>query len=168
MKINILNIKDGEYPISFSVSSEELEINDYKFDSDIEINVKMIKSSSQILMEIYTYGVLNTQCDWCLDNIRFEVRNNFTMIYLYERQIHQKEEYEEDDNLKYISLHQPEIDIKNDVRDYVLLSIPMRTVPEEKDGICTYCKRNVYEIYSFKKNNENPVWEKLKKLKQKK
>jgi uncharacterized metal-binding protein YceD (DUF177 family) len=93
--------------------------------------------------------------------------SHFNLVYKYEFSGTEKNEDElKEDNLKFISPRTHTIDIKSDVRDYLLLSIPMKKAPEEVDGVCSYCKRNVSDLLSGPgQKSENPIWEELKKLK---
>jgi uncharacterized metal-binding protein YceD (DUF177 family) len=67
-----------------------------------------------------------------------------------------------DENMFFIGPETNKIDLKEVVREYIVLSVPMRKVPEEKDGVCCFCKKNIEEILRKNKEQEiNPVWNKL-------
>ena len=75
-------------------------------------------------------------------------------------------EIESNDNYKILSPDVSHIDLKDDVRDYFLLSVPMKKIPPEKDGICSFCKKSINEILNnVQQDSSNPVWEKLLKNK---
>ena len=66
-----------------------------------------------------------------------------------------------EDNIKYIDPHTHKIDILSDVRDYLILNVPMKRTHDEDDENC----RQVEKSGQDENKEINPVWEKLTKNK---
>ena len=167
MEINISNLKDGEHTYEFEESPGEFDIESLDDSKKVKVNVVLYKMANQASLDINVEAGFLFECDRCLDNYTTELDSQFNLVYKYEFSGTEKDDNElKEDNLKFISPKTHTIDIKTDVRDYLLLSIPMKKAPEEVDGVCSYCKRNVNDLLgSSGTESENPIWEELKKLK---
>lgn len=163
MLINITGLKDGEHNYNFSESSSGYELNELSFDSNIDSEVKLYKSHNQLSVNVNLDTKLVFQCDRCLKDFTYDLKTDFEIVYQYsfdKIEIDSQDESTED--LIYISPDTGFIDLKNEVRDFILLSVPMKKIPTEKDGICLFCNRNIDDLLNVKKEDEiNPVWEKL-------
>lgn len=166
MEINISNLKDGEHRYEFEESPEEFDIYSLDKKENVKAVVVLYKMANQFNLDINVEASFIFECDRCLENYSKNIDSEFNLIYKYEFSENEVSDEIKEDNLKFISPKTYLIDIKQDVRDYLLLSIPMKKVPEEKKGVCTYCKRNIEELLGKSEaESENPIWEELKKLK---
>lgn len=167
MDINISNLKDGEHRYEFEESPGEFDIEFLDDSKKVKVEVVLYKMANQSSLDINVEAGFLFECDRCLDNYTTELNSEFNLVYKYEFSGTEKGDDDlKEDNLKFISPKTHTIDIKKDVRDYLLLSIPMKKAPEEDNGVCLYCKRNVNELLSRSEtDSENPLWEELKKLK---
>lgn len=162
-KINIHNLKDGEHTYEFTVNSKDFDFNSGEVDllDDTKITAVLYKAGNQISVKIELKGKFRFQCDWCTEEYIHDFNTKFNIVYKYIFR-GSSDEINEDDDLKLIQPNTIYIDLKDDIRDFILLSVPMRKVPEEADGICTYCKKNISERFKVKQKKEiNPVWDKL-------
>jgi uncharacterized metal-binding protein YceD (DUF177 family) len=161
MKIIISNIADGEHLYEFKEEPGFFELNDFRTKDGLNIRVKLFKSNMQIHAKISLLAKCFFPCDRCLEEFDFKLENEFDVVFKYTKD---EEEINSSDNenLFFIGPETNKIDLKEIVREYVLLSLPMRRVPEEKDGVCCFCKKNIEEILLKNREQEiNPVWNKL-------
>jgi uncharacterized protein len=160
MKIIISNLSDGKHNYDFCEMPDFFDLHDYKTEGGITVNVELLKYGGQMQAKIFFRGDFFFDCDRCTKNIKLEISNTFEVIYKYSKR---PEEVDlKDENLFFITPETNHINLKDIVREYILLSIPMRKVPPEQNGICLECKLNIDEILESEKKNEiNPVWEKL-------
>ena len=174
MKINIANLRDGEHLFDYSVKPEEFNFPESILIKNTEVSIKLFKTNNQINADVSLNGTLNLECDRCLDKFDLKFSSEFLIIFKY---YFKKEELEaadaDDDTLVFIPANTAFIDLTQDIKDYILLSVPMRKVPEtiekSKNEICTVCDRNINEFLKTEIKEEiNPVWEKLNELKNKK
>jgi uncharacterized metal-binding protein YceD (DUF177 family) len=167
MKINISSLSEGEHHYIYIEQPSVFEINSIDFMSNVNLDVNLSKRINQIELKVKLDVKLNLICDRCLDYFPQDVKNEFNLIYKYsfKNDLSLIEETT-DENLKLISPDTDYIDITSDVRDYILLAVPMRKVPDEKDGVCIHCKKKINDILNIKKkDSNNPVWDKLQNFK---
>jgi DUF177 domain-containing protein len=164
LNIHINNLDEGEHNYDFAVSPDELEVEDVDIVSDVNISAKLYKSGNQISFKVNVRGKFKFQCDRCLDEYLSDFSNEFVIIYKYD--FDDPGSLQGDDDIKFISPNTRYIDLRNDIRDYILLSVPMRKVPEEVAGDCSHCNKKIQDMLKTEKREDiNPVWEKLIKAK---
>ncbi|MBV6477763.1 MAG: hypothetical protein HGGPFJEG_00507 [Ignavibacteria bacterium] len=168
MKIKISNLQDGEHNYDFIVEGGEIDLDDVELFGDISVKVNLYKSGNQFDLKINVSGRMKFECDRCLDEYGYDFANSYEMIYKFDFTHEMVGDENESDDIRYLNPNTAFIDLKNDVRDFILLSVPLKHAPEEKDGVCTLCKRNIADILKIDKEEEiNPVWEQLLKIKTK-
>jgi uncharacterized protein len=167
MNINISNLKQGEHSFVFTVTGEELDLKEYNFLNDVKVDLKLFKTHNQVDLRINIDSIVKLPCDRCLEEFDFEINNDFELIYKYSYDKDEINNYEDLLNdFKVISPDVHNIDLNKEIRDYVLLSFPMKRAPEVKDDVCLFCKKNINEILGRQEKEDiNPVWEKLLKKK---
>lgn len=170
LKINISNLNDGEHIFEFKASPEEFDFHkdDLELVDEVITIASLYKTGNEISVNINLQGKFRLICDRCLEDYEFNFNNKFEIIYKFDFTGIKIKDNDENDDIKFISPNTKFIDLKNDIRDYILLSIPMKKAPAEKDGICLYCNNDTYEMLNIKREEAvNPVWEKLLKTKTK-
>ncbi len=168
-KINIHNLKEGEHEYDLSVSSKDFDFKDEEVEliGDINVNAELYKVEHQFSIKAELNGKFKFICGRCLEDYIYDFSNSFNIIYKYD--FKEKDDRDiEDDNIKFIPPTTKQIDLKEDIRDYILLSIPMKKAPSETDEVCSYCNKDTKEMLQITRDEDiNPVWEKLIKSKTK-
>ena len=165
MKINIHNLRETETDFDFKFSKEDLDIGNINFNSDIKVYAKVIKTGSQVDIKIKLQGKYEYECDRCLEMKEGIIDNNFELIYKLDLR-NSEIDFDTDDDIKFIPPNTQTINIKEDIRDFVIISIPMKNAPDEINGKCSGCNKSTEEILMLNKEKEiNPVWDKLLKNK---
>jgi uncharacterized metal-binding protein YceD (DUF177 family) len=163
-KINIANLSEGQHIFEFMPESEELEIDQPKIE-ELKLNVILSKTGTQLILDAEITGRFCLSCDRCIEMYDQPFEQKFEIVYKYD---FTGEQENTDDNIKFISPKTIFIDISNEVRDYILLSVPMKAVPPENKGKCSFCGKDIEKLLNpERKEDINPVWEKLIKLKTK-
>ncbi len=163
-KINISNLDEGIHNFEFVVSPDDIELGSLEAGDNISVNVDLYKVGNQLSLKINTKVRLIFQCDRCIDKFDYDLNNSFDVIYKFD--FSGANQDNDDDDIKFITPNTKFIDIKDDLRDYILLSVPMKKAPAETDGVCTYCGKDISSILKVNRKSEiNPVWEKLIKTK---
>jgi len=166
LKININILQDGEHNFDFILTPKKLDIDAVEIITDVSVEVNLYKAGNQFDLNIKLKGKFKLLCDRCIEDYIHDFANSFEVIYKYD--FNKDEIANEDDDIKFISPKTNFIDLIKDVRDYIMLSIPMKHVPGEKDGICTYCNKDTSGILNIERQKEiSPVWEKLIQTKSK-
>ena len=164
IKIKVSNLSNGFYEYDFEGKISEIEVSD-PFIGNYKTKVGLSKFDSQIILDAKTDIGANLICDRCTMEFHSVITSNYRMIYLFT----QKVEYSESDKMDVVYLH-PEtdkIDLTKDVRDYVLLAVPMKKLCSENcKGLCPKCGLNLNDgTCQCKEENIDPRWEPLLKLK---
>ena len=161
MKIIVSNLAEGEHKYEFKESEDYLELVDLRTKDGFNVNVTLNKSDMQIHAIVEVSAVLIFPCDRCTDDFEFNLNTEFDVVFKYSKNDVELNSTD-NDNIFFISPETNNIDLKNVVRENILVSIPMRHVPEENDGVCSYCKKEINEILKIEIKQElNPVWNKL-------
>lgn len=167
MKINLLNLQEGVNNFNFEIDPQALgdEEDDEAlsiFDSKIAADVEIQKFSDKYFIKVGLSTQSQLVCDRCLDEYNQNFQGSFQLIYAK----HARSQSMDDD---YRSLDEKvvEIDLRQDIRENVLLMIPMkRLCAEACSGLCSGCGANLnYETCHCTAAMIDPRWEKLKNLK---
>ena len=140
IKINIGSLRDGSQQIELTTDYKELNLEKDFLKGNVSITLDLYKSVHQLDVKVKTTGILNFECDRCLENFEKPFDASFEMVYV------QKSLRESEIDEEFIRSYEPSmqtIDLTNDIRETVILSVPMRKVPDEKsDGSCSWCGRS--------------------------
>jgi uncharacterized protein len=163
MKINISKLSDGEHNYTFTTKPSELEIDERRFNKPVYVEVTLEKSRRQIFLKANVYTVGRFQCDRCVEDFDLVLENSYRMYYVYSEE--ESKKYEPDE-VMVITPETNEIDISDDVRQMVLLSVPMKLLCyEECLGLCPRCGKNLnFEVCTCKVEKIDPRWAPLLKL----
>ncbi|MDD5361104.1 MAG: DUF177 domain-containing protein [Ignavibacteria bacterium] len=165
MKIIISNIAEGEHFYDFKEDPAILNLEGFVLKDEITANVRLLKSNRQIYVEVKYSCNFVFPCDRCLLEFEKNISGSFEVVYKYSRD---PEDIStgNDENIFFISPEKNFIDIKELLREYIIINIPMRKVPEETEGRCSFCGKTAEEILRTAAPEEiNPVWNKLLKKK---
>jgi len=137
IKISIGSLKEGSQQVALEVSPAELGLEDNFFKGNVFIQLDLFKTVHQLDINANISGMLEMECDRCLDLFEKKFEQNLELVYV---QKSPREEAFNDDYLRTYNPHMKTVDITNDVKEMILLAIPMRRVPaENKDGSCSWC-----------------------------
>jgi uncharacterized protein len=161
MIIKFTNYSDDVHYFNFNEQASNLGLKEPFFDG-VNLDVKMDKSHSQIVID----GDLSLNakffCDRCNDEFVAELKNHFKITYLFSKE---KEE-REDDNLYFLSPEADKIDLKQDVVDYAILAVPMKKLcQDECKGLCSRCGVNLNRetCKCTVEEKADPIWSALLK-----
>jgi uncharacterized protein len=137
IKLNIGTLGDGSHQIDLISDAKELGLDVGLLKDKLDVFIDLFKASHQIDLRLKLTGIMTLTCDRCLEIYEIPFERNFELVFV---QKSQREEAFSDDYIRTYSPFMKTVDITNDIREYVLLSMPMRKVPAENaDGICTWC-----------------------------
>ena len=164
MKIKISGLENGTYEYDFKDDIEKIDLTK-PFIGNYNTNVVLNKFDDQIILEASTTAGANFICDRCGREFMQFVRSKYKMIYL----LRSIEDAEEEINITYLSPDTHIINLSNDVRDYMILSIPMkRLCKEDCKGLCVKCGSDLNEKQCECEDSEiDDRWKVLTELKNK-
>lgn len=153
IKINIGSLNDGEHNMEFISSPGELGLDRKLIDGNITIEAAFFKAANQLDLRATATGKFNLECDRCLDEFAMPFETKFEIVFV---QQHEREEKIDEDNVKSYSRNMTTVDITNDIKEYILLSVPMKKAPvQNDDGTCTLCGRGKDYWKQYIKEEEN-------------
>lgn len=140
IKIGISSLNEGSQVIELKSDENELLLPQGTLKGTLDIKLDLFKTSNQLDLKVILDGVILLDCDRCLDKFEKNINSKFELVFV------QKSPREEEINEDYIRTYSPHmrtIDITNDIKEAVLLAVPMKKLPDEKpDGSCSWCGRN--------------------------
>jgi uncharacterized protein len=164
MKIKISNLQDETYNFKFEDDIKALEISE-PFFGKFQTEVLLTKFRDQFILEVKTNIKAKFVCDRCADEFETNIENKYKMVYMTDPGTKQSDS----DNVTFISPELDVIDITSDVRDYSLLSIPMKKLcKEDCKGLCFKCGKNLNQgECNCEKEEIDDRWKPLLEVKKK-
>lgn len=122
LKFKINEIEEGESVQDVTVAAEELSLG-VDSGNEFHVHVAFSRSRTMIQARLLVEGDLRLVCDRSLEPFDYPVEAEYTVIFKPEL-----DEETEDDQMAVRRLNMPSnlIDITRDVRDTLLLTIPIR------------------------------------------
>lgn len=140
IKFNIGSLNDGSETLKLSSDEKEIGIDEGILKEPISINLELFKTTHQLDLKASIKGTIFLECDRCLEKFEKNFDTSFELIFV--QQTHREEAFSEEDIRTY-SPHMKSVDITNDIKEAVILTIPMKKLPDEKpDGSCSWCSRS--------------------------
>lgn len=164
MIIKITNLSEGTHEFTFEEKIDHLDLEKPfygKFKSIVVLN----KLHDQIILSVSSRFKVKYQCDRCGKEFNSKLNSDYKMVYLM------NEKPAETDSIfvTYLSRTEDKIEIKNDVREFALLSVPMKNLcKEDCKGLCYKCGADLNNEQCKCTNDEiDPRWKPLMNLKDK-
>jgi len=140
VKIDISSFKEGSHSFQIFSDAADLNLNDNLINDLIIINIELLKSANQLDIKISVSGNMNLECDKCLESFVKPFKNEFELVYIQKSRRDFDDSYDED--LRFYNPWIKYIDITDDIKQSVVLAVPMKCVPGENEtGECLHCGR---------------------------
>lgn len=162
MKIKISHLKDGFHTIEIHEKPESFDLKgseNYKTEIDVVLEIDKQRDTLYIKERVTAMG--DFVCDRCAESFQRQVVTREQVVYTSDREL-----VRFDEELRYLAPDQQEIDITDDIRDALLLAIPIKVLCSEAcKGICPRCGRNLnVETCHCRQERIDPRWEALRRL----
>jgi uncharacterized metal-binding protein YceD (DUF177 family) len=139
VKINIAELKEGSQQFEIVTNAREIGLDENLVKDGINVEIDVFKAPTQIDFDVQVEGTFILCCDRCLEDYSMQFKTNFELVYIQKQS---GEERIQDDYVKLYDSFTKSLDITEDLREYVLVAVPMRKVPEETDGKCSWCGKS--------------------------
>jgi uncharacterized protein len=162
MKIQVGGLSEGVHAYSFSITPAELGLPS-EFRDGVDIKATLEKTSRQILLRASVATMTDVPCDRCVTLIREPLGSGYQMYYVWEET---EAERIDPSEVQVMLPGQTVIDLADDVRQTVLLALPLKHVcREDCRGLCPQCGKNLNEgSCDCKETRVDGRWDKLKEL----
>jgi len=123
------------------------------------------KLHDQLILSVTSDFKVKYECDRCGTEFKSGLKSGYKMIYL----MNEKPEETDSINVSYLNRDADKIDIKSDVREFALLSVPMKKLcKEDCKGLCYKCGKDLNKEQCTCSTEEiDPRWKPLMNLKDK-
>jgi uncharacterized protein len=162
MKIDISSLSDGTHEYALTAEPSEIGLGE-QFRNEVRVTLTLDKNNRQIHMTAEVETIGSFRCDRCVDEFDKELGDSFHMLYTSEEA--DRDLYDPDE-VRVISPDLHEVDIGDDVRQFVLLAVPQKILCKEScAGLCSRCGRNLNrERCTCTAQEIDPRWDKLRGL----
>jgi len=166
MKINLVKLNEGLNKLHFQIKPDDLGFDDneetiFLFLDDIRADIEVQKFSDKYFIKAVLFTLAHYTCDRCLGEFNQDLEAAFRLVYSK-----QTRNRFEDDEYRFLDENVTEIDLSPDIRENLLLVIPMKHLcKEDCMGLCPYCGTNLnHETCDCQRDVIDPRWEILKSL----
>jgi len=130
--IPIASIKQGIHHYEFKIDDEFFKHFEGTLIKEANLIVKMELDKKSSLIELFfdIQGNITTQCDRCLENMLFDVKEEQRLLVKY------SDILEDDLEVTYIPLGSQELNVSTFIYEFIHLSIPMTKTHEDVDQDC--------------------------------
>ena len=162
MKIQVGGLSEGVHAYRFRITPAELGLPS-EFQDGVDIDATLEKTTGQLLLRASIATTGGFLCDRCVAPIREPVASRYQMYYVWEESGAERIDPSE---VQVMSPGQTVIDMSDDVRQTVLLALPLKHIcREDCRGLCPQCGRNLNEgECDCKETRLDGRWDKLKEL----
>jgi uncharacterized protein len=162
MKINISKLAEGTHEYELEAEPPSIGLDD-EFQDKVLVAARLEKTKRQMYLKAKVRAVGSFYCDRCVEEFRLKLENEYELVYVTEQS---DRDFYNADEVQVVSPEVNEIDIGEDVRQTVLLSVPQKLLCKEScAGLCPRCGRNLNREQCVCKAEEiDPRWERLRGL----
>jgi uncharacterized metal-binding protein YceD (DUF177 family) len=178
--IPFIGLKLGETSFKFEIEDKfftYFEGSEPISGCNVEVEMVLDKRQSMMVLTFYVQGTIDAICDRCLNEIKQELLDEFTVYVKFHQDADSMEEQED---IIFIQPNETHLDVAHLVYEFVNLSIPLQKGCQEEEIGGPQCNKVVLEklgYYSEGKtedpnnddnNNDEDIdqrWSALKKLK---
>lgn len=140
MFIKISNLSDGDHELDFEEPVKEFDLHEPFYGSAV-IKVKLSKLNNQVILNTNLDLHADLTCDRCGSNYAANLKTNYKTVYFFgKQQLGDKHDF----NITYLPADTDKIYLNNDIRDYSILSVPMKKLCKaDCKGLCFKCGQNL-------------------------
>ena len=163
MKIQVGGLADGIYNYRLAEDAASLEL-DERFTGQVVVDATIEKSGTQVFLAAAVGANASFECDRCLAPFPSPLKSSYRMYYVTEGSAAGNIDSLE---LQIVPPGFSVIDLHDDVRQTVLLSVPFKLLCSERcKGLCPHCgtNRNMGTC-NCEEQAVDPRWEQLTRLK---
>lgn len=165
LTINISKLPEGIHTYDLESDAAELGL-DERFIEPVGVHAVLSKTANQLHLKAVLTSRGSFQCDRCLDMFTQGLEATYQIVYVFEGATAHTEDTEGIE-LQVLPADANLIDLADDVRQYMLLGVPLKLLcKEECAGLCPTCGANLNtHPCSCVREATDPRWEQLKNIK---
>jgi uncharacterized protein len=163
MKIQVLGLSEGLHDYAFDIPSADLGLAE-EFSGNVNARISLDKTPTEILLSAELSATVNLECDRCTTPFVLTLEPKYRMVYVWEGE---DTSLLDPSEVQVISPGLSVIDLSEDIRQTLLLALPVKRVCRELcKGLCPQCGKHLNDGPCLcKETADDSRWEKLKELK---
>ena len=137
MKVDLRELEEGESNFTFEQDPADLDLDsdEYAFEDKIRTQVQLYKLSESLSASGKSTFGISGDCARCSEPITRQFETEFTFVFQTGKP--RDMTGDEDETLIWLEEGSDELDLGKEVRDYILLEIPINPVCEQyESGTC--------------------------------
>jgi uncharacterized protein len=163
IEIRLAGLSQGTHEFDFTCTAGEFNdpaVKEAGFSDGISVKAVIDKNDDEITVSLKTAAKAALSCDLCLTPVLLELKGSYRVYYIYE----QTQGQAEDEEYRLIDSNTVSIDLTEDVRETLLLSVPMKVTCTDNPDCHVYRQEGTEGT----ENTPDGSWqESLEKLKNK-
>jgi uncharacterized protein len=155
----------GRVDIHDTIAPADLNLSPDEFIEKIPVDISLQETADCIDAALHVEAIYHRLCDRCAIEVDTTLKVDFRLTFLKGNQNKQ----EDSEDIIYYRPDNPEVDISQNIRDAILLAVPMQALckPDCK-GLCHHCGTDLNtETCSCSTGQIDTRWEKLATLRDK-
>lgn len=163
--IPFIGLKEGMHHFEFEINSSFFEQFDYSIIKKASFKVKIDFEKKKTLFNVFFYfkGIIETICDRCLDSITIKAKGEEKLIIKFG-----ETSFDETDEIKVISPAEHELDLSNEVYEYIHLLLPSKVEHKKIEECNSEMIEKLNKLTTKQESTEvDPRWAALSKFKDK-
>jgi len=143
-------MKLGTHTFEFELNKVFFEVIEQSLIEDGEVFVKLNweRKDSMMVAHFNLLGTVNTTCDRCNDPVSVPIQGQYKLIYKFGTDV------SDDENLIVLDPETIEIDMRDQLYEFAVMSLPNRIIHPE--GECNEEVMKLYETYIVNSNEPEP------------
>lgn len=165
IEVRLAGLSQGIHEFGFNCSASDFDdpaLKEAGFSDEISVNAVLERNEDEITVTIETSALADRSCDLCLAPVKLDLHGAYRITYVYDQR--QDDGPEQDDEFRVIDRNAVSIDLTGDVRETLLLSIPMKVTCVDYPD-CLPCHQESPE--QSDRSTDSSWQESLEKLKNK-
>ncbi len=145
--VKIAGLTSGSHQHTCKVKADDFndpDITAELFPNDIDVDIILHKSHSEIVADITVAAYVKLECDLCLRPVERLIEGSYKVFFLFEA----TGLSDNDDDVRVIDKTASEIDLYEDVRETMLLAVPIKNVCEDTTTCQQHLKKNQSVTYT--------------------
>ena len=153
----------GNHSFDFEIGKQFFESFEYfeGVSGKLTAQVDLLKESNLMNLTIDLKGIVDLQCDRCLDSFKQSIVGNFMLIIKFWESFE-----EESEEVVVLPLTANRIDLSQYFFEYINMLLPLQKVhPDKENGKSACNPKMIDRLNQYSEQKDDPRWDALKKLK---
>ncbi|NTU68427.1 MAG: DUF177 domain-containing protein [Chlorobiaceae bacterium] len=162
IEIRLAGLSQGIHKFDFTCAAGDFKdsaVKDAGFSDGISVHAIVEKNDDEIAVSMETTAKAALSCDLCLAPVALELKGTYRVYYIYEQAPGQEEAADE---YRLIDRNSVSIDLTEDVRETLLLSVPMKATCTDNPDCHIYLQEGSEDADNLPDSSWQESLEKLK------